>query len=207
MKLKLKVTSKTIEKETPLTGMVLKVTRKMLCVTNIKDLKIGDQLSFDLTDRGHFSATVQKIDLENKRALFLFDQSVDQLPMFETIIVDNSISLSMHSSYSNSLIKEWLETELLRAFPFALGYMIDELRLPRYDEIFGPKNQLPLMTDAKNRIASPGAWFGSIQNWWLSTQVKDLPNEYYIVTSSGELSEQNIFNRSSIRPIFWMRCE
>lgn len=181
----------------------MEIIRKVPIDVNVKDICVGDQITFELTDLGIFTATAQKVTKSGVR--FLFDSIVCRKSMNDAPINEGG--------YKKSKLKKWIDTELKSAFPKDMQKHIKKLGIPSYGKIFGHDNdfydnfisdkdeQYPLMKDIKNRIAT-------IDNdtywYWLSNATKKVVSSAYFayVSSIGSASSYGANNRYGVRPEF-----
>lgn len=180
----------------------MEIIRKTLMDVDVKDICVGDQIAFELTDLGSFTATAQKI---TKGGIwFLFDNAVCRRPM-------NDVR-SNEGGYKKSKLKKWIDTELKSAFPKDMQKHIKKLGIPSYGKIFGHDDfydnfmsdkdeQYTLMKDAKNRIAifeDNTCWY------WLSNATKsNMSSPYFAnVSGLGRASDYGAGSSSGVRPEF-----
>jgi len=147
----------------------MKVLRKR--ELEVKNIRVGDQISIPLTGFGEFTATAQKIT--GKGTLFLFDDCVAEQPMNK--------KYTNKGGYEKSDLCKWIRDVLSVAFPENLINRIDNLTIPTYGQMFGHDDwyndvmepdddeQLPLMKKRKNRIVD----FNDDYEWyWLKNATK-----------------------------------
>lgn len=127
----------------------------------VDNYAVGDQFTVKLKGFGKFTATVQKVNNDGS-ALCFFDDLVATMPM-------NRNGENAGGFYQSDLC-EWMNTELIRAFPTKIlkkiipesGHM---LRIPTRGEVFGKDEysddyeeeeikRLPLMKKRRNRICT-----------------------------------------------------
>lgn len=174
----------------------MKALRKQgIEIQSVKDFKIGDQIEI----MGEYTATCQKVT--KKSALFFLDQCLNW--KFEM----NPTNINKGGYEASDLRKKLNSEDVLNIFKSVWGLMVpfengDLLRIPCAEELFGctyrnrncccepsdekEKEQLPLMKERKNRIAS----------------VKNSLSDFVCVTGYG--SGFSIFASYScgVRPVF-----
>lgn len=148
----------------------MKVLRKQEIET--ANIQVGDQVIIPLAEIGEFSATAHKVTDEG--IMFIFDEYITRRPM-------NSKNTNK-GGFEKSELKKWMDTVLLMAFPEELRDKIYGLTLPTVGQIVGHEDewdnnnlepdtdeQLPLMTERKNRVA----YFKNDSSWgWLRNAAK-----------------------------------
>lgn len=181
----------------------MEIIRKVPIDVNVKDICVGDQITFELTDLGIFTATAQKVTKGG--VWFLFDSIVCRKSMNDTP--------TNEGGYKKSKLKKWIDTELKSAFPKDMQKHIKKLGIPSYGKIFGHDNdvydnfisdkdeQYPLMKDIKNRIAT----IDNDTHWyWLSNATKKIVSSTYfaIVDDYGCANYGSASNSGGVRPEF-----
>lgn len=151
----------------------MKVLKKQELIT--EGIQIGDQININLTGLGQFTATAQKIT--DKGIVFLFDDCVADRPM--------NNYYTNKGGYKKSDLCEWINTELLNAFPDEIKSRIINLTIPTYGQMFGHDNlydnfkpdedeQFPLMKKRKTRKKGSGNWgCGSVYTYHRVADFKD----------------------------------
>lgn len=149
----------------------MKVLRKQEIET--ANIQVGDQVIIPLAEIGEFSATAHKVTDEG--IMFIFDEYITRRPM-------NSKNTNK-GGFEKSELKKWMDTVLLMTFPEELRDKIYGLTLPTVGQIVGHEDewdnnnlepdtdeQLPLMTERKNRVA----YFKNDSSWgWLRNATKE----------------------------------
>lgn len=202
---------------------MMKVLRKNeIEVNNINEIKIGDQITIQLTEYGDFTATVQTIT--DRGPLFMFDQYVISRPM--------NLTSTNEGGFKNSDLRKWMNDELLPLFPESMQGKIKNLTIPTYGQIFGHDNlysgvvepddtdRFPLMIKRKNRIAdfNNDNWSNFLKRFepgWLQNRIlPELPgliqtsfskkgkSHFAVITSTGEVSSLDATNAAGVRPVF-----
>lgn len=180
----------------------MEITRKTSMDVDVKDICVGDQITFELADLGSFTATAQKITKSG--VWFLFNNAVCRKPM-------NDVR-SNEGGYKKSKLKKWIDTELKSAFPKDMQKHIKKLGIPSYGKIFGHDDfydnfmpdkdeQYPLMKDVKNRIAI----FEDDMCWyWLSNATKSNVSSaaFASVLSYGRAGHNYAYYCYGVRPEF-----
>jgi len=169
----------------------------------VKNIRIGDQIVISLSEFGEFTATAQKIT--DKGTLFLFDDCVTRKPMNK--------KRTNKGGFEKSDLKKWIDNVLLPAFPDYLRNRIENLTIPTYGQIFGhdafyndviePDNddQLPLMTNRKNRIADVENDYGWY--WLQNATKKELSTDYFAnVAYDGDADCGSVSTPRGVRPVF-----
>lgn len=182
----------------------MEVLRKQEIICSYDEVKVGDQININLTGFGEFTATAQKIT--DKGIVFLFDDCVADMPM-------NNDNIN-EGGYKKSDLYEWINTELLNAFPDEIKSRIINLTIPTYGQIFGHDDfycnlepeededeQFPLMEKRKNRItdsADDYKWY------WLQNAVKTKMSSavFADVTGRGDAHFYAASLSSGVRPVF-----
>lgn len=170
------------------------------------DIKVGDKLMVPLGKLGNFTATVQKIT--NDKVLFIFDDYIAKRPMNE--------NGSNEGGYSQSDLKQWIDTELYNMFPAVLKQRMTGLSIPTLGEICGwddewdrnhveadGDEQLPLMKQIRNRIA----YYDNDCAWgWLRNAIKkEFSLAHFSVVNRFGNTYCNVASESSgVRPEFWL---
>lgn len=180
----------------------MEIIRKVPIDVNVKDICVGDQITFELTDLGIFTATAQKVTKGG--VWFLFDSIVCCKSMNDTP--------TNEGGYKKSKLKKWIDTELKSAFPKDMQKHIKKLGIPSYGKIFGHNDfyddfmsdkdeQYQLMKDVKNRIAifkDDTCWY------WLSNATKNNVSStgFADVYSYGYASGSCASSSYGVRPEF-----
>lgn len=186
----------------------MKVKRRIKIRTN--QYAIGDQMTIKLSGIGKFTATVQKVNNDGS-ALCFFDDLVATMPM-------NRNGENAGGFYQSDLC-EWMNTELIRAFPTKIlkkiipesGHM---LRIPTRGEVFGKDEysddyeeeeikRLPLMKKRRNRICTTlddeYSWY-----WLFNRDVASATN-FANVGNIGYAGTYGASNSIGVRPAFTIR--
>ena len=182
----------------------MKVLRKQEIET--ANIQVGDQVIIPLAEIGEFSATAHKVTDEG--IMFIFDEYITRRPM-------NSKNTNK-GGFEKSELKKWMDTVLLMAFPEELRDKIYGLTLPTVGQIVGHEDewdnnnlepdtdeQLPLMTERKNRVA----YFKNDSSWgWLRNAAKEEVSSAYFafVSGSGYTSYHYASYSDGVRPEFWL---
>lgn len=188
--------TKSVSKE----KLELDIIRKTPSKRSFDDIQIGDQITICLENQSNeFTATVQKIDHQNKRVLFLFDQCVAMMPMYDK-------SINGNVSYETSDLKKWIDTELYKSFPESLQCRITELTIPSKEQVYSSiaydSQQLPLMKDVKNRTST---FDNRVVLWWLRSVVT--ATCFARINTSGDRNYGSALTQHGVRPIFWLNFE
>lgn len=180
----------------------MKVLRKQEIICSYDEVKVGDQININLTGLGEFTATAQKIT--DKGIVFLFDDCVVDRP------INNDYTNK--GGYKKSDLCEWINTELLNAFPDEIKSRIINLTIPTYGQMFGHDNfydnfepdedaQFPLMKKRKNRVAD----FKDYYEWyWMQNATKkEVSSAYFAdVYGNGVASYAGASASYGVRPVF-----
>ena len=182
----------------------MKVLRKQEIET--ANIQVGDQVIIPLAEIGEFSATAHKVTDEG--IMFIFDEYITRRPM-------NSKNTNK-GGFEKSELKKWMDTVLLMAFPEELRDKIYGLTLPTVGQIVGHEDewdnnnlepdtdeQLPLMTERKNRVA----YFKNDSSWgWLRNATKEEVSSAYfaLVGSHGGPNCYYASSSCGVRPEFWL---
>ena len=182
----------------------MKVLRKQEIET--ANIQVGDQVIIPLAEIGEFSATAHKVTDEG--IMFIFDEYITRRPM-------NSKNTNK-GGFEKSELKKWMDTVLLMAFPEELRDKIYGLTLPTVGQIVGHEDewdnnnlepdtdeQLPLMTERKNRVA----YFKNDSSWgWLRNATKEEVSSAYFagVSGNGVTDYGNASYSNGVRPEFWL---
>ena len=180
----------------------MKVLRKQEIICSYDEVQVGDQININLTGLGEFTATAQKIT--DKGIVFLFDDCVADRPM--------NNDYTNKGGYKKSDLCEWINTELLNAFPDEIKSRIINLTIPTYGQMFGHDNfydnfepdedeQFPLMKKRKNRVAD----FKDDYEWyWMQNATKKKVSSavFACVSSGGGASCSGASPSSGVRPVF-----
>lgn len=180
----------------------MNVVRKVQIEAN--DIRMGDQITVDLSGFGMFTATAQKVT--EKGVLFLFDEVIAEHPMNK--------SWTNKGGFAASDMCKWLKETVLPAFPEALKGCISAITLPTYGEIFGHddfyKNfepdedeQFEFMKRRGNRVCDfedDWSW------WWLRNPTKKSVSSAYFayVTGYGSAAYHAASTSRGVRPEFWL---
>lgn len=166
----------------------------------------GDQIEIPLGNLGTFTATAQAITED--KVLFLFDDYIAKRPMNE--------NGSNEGGYSQSDLKQWIDTELYNMFPAVLKQRMTGLSIPTLGEICSwddewdrnhveadGDEQLPLMKQIRNRIAyydNDCAW-----GWLRNATKKEFSLTHFSVVNRFGNTYCNVASESSgVRPEFWL---
>ena len=182
----------------------MKVLRKQEIET--ANIQVGDQVIIPLAEIGEFSATAHKVTDEG--IMFIFDEYITRRPM-------NSKNTNK-GGFEKSELKKWMDTVLLMAFPEELRDKIYGLTLPTVGQIVGHEDewdnnnlepdtdeQLPLMTERKNRVA----YFKNDSSWgWLRNAAKEEVSSaaFAYVNGRGNTDFDGASNSGGVRPEFWL---
>jgi len=186
----------------------MKVKRRIKIRTN--QYAIGDQFTVKLKGFGKFTATVQKVNNDGS-ALCFFDDLVATMPM-------NRNGENVGGFYQSDLC-EWMNTELIRAFPTKIlkkiipesGHM---LRIPTRGEAFGKDEysddyeeeeikRLPLMKKRRNRICTT---LDDEYSWyWLFNRDVANATTFALVADAGLANAAGASNSIGVRPAFTIR--
>lgn len=182
----------------------MKVLRKQEIET--ANIQVGDQVIIPLAEIGEFSATAHKVTDEG--IMFIFDEYITRRPM-------NSKNTNK-GGFEKSELKKWMDTVLLMAFPEELRDKIYGLTLPTVGQIVGHEDewdnnnlepdtdeQLPLMTERKNRVA----YFKNDSSWgWLRNAAKEEVSSahFAVVYGVGDAYCNGASNSFGVRPEFWL---
>lgn len=180
----------------------MKVLRKQEIICSYDEVKVGDQINISLTGLGEFTATAQKIT--DKGIVFLFDDCVADRP------INNDYTNK--GGYKKSDLCEWINTELLNAFPDEIKSRIINLTIPTYGQMFGHDNfydnfepdedeQFPLMKKRKNRVAD----FKDNYEWyWMQNATKKKVSSAYFANVGylGFADCSSASNPTRVRPVF-----
>lgn len=182
----------------------MKVLRKQEIET--ANIQVGDQVIIPLAEIGEFSATAHKVTDEG--IMFIFDEYITRRPM-------NSKNTNK-GGFEKSELKKWMDTVLLMTFPEELRDKIYGLTLPTVGQIVGHEDewdnnnlepdtdeQLPLMTERKNRVA----YFKNDSSWgWLRNATKEEVSSahFAFVGSYGGANSNDASNSYGVRPEFWL---
>lgn len=187
----------------------MKVLRKQEIET--ANIQVGDQVIIPLAEIGEFSATAHKVTDEG--IMFIFDEYITRRPM-------NSKNTNK-GGFEKSELKKWMDTVLLMTFPEELRDKIYGLTLPTVGQIVGHEDewdedewdnnnlepdtdeQLPLMTERKNRVA----YFKNDSSWgWLRNATKEEVSSAYfaVVTYFGRPYCNYASDSLGVRPEFWL---
>ena len=182
----------------------MKVLRKQEIET--ANIQVGDQVIIPLAEIGEFSATAHKVTDEG--IMFIFDEYITCRPM-------NSKNTNK-GGFEKSELKKWMDTVLLMAFPEELRDKIYGLTLPTVGQIVGHEDewdnnnlepdtdeQLPLMTERKNRVA----YFKNDSSWgWLRNATKEEVSSasFAFVDGYGYTVCTAASNSRGVRPEFWL---
>ena len=178
----------------------MKVLRKQEIET--ANIQVGDQVIIPLAEIGEFSATAHKVTDEG--IMFIFDEYITRRPM-------NSKNTNK-GGFEKSELKKWMDTVLLMTFPEELRDKIYGLTLPTVGQIVGHEDewdnnnlepdtdeQLPLMTERKNRVA----YFKNDSSWgWLRNTTKEEVSSanFANVNNNGNTNYNNASNSNGVRP-------
>lgn len=182
----------------------MKVLRKQEIET--ANIQVGDQVIIPLAEIGEFSATAHKVTDEG--IMFIFDEYITCRPM-------NSKNTNK-GGFEKSELKKWMDTVLLMAFPEELRDKIYGLTLPTVGQIVGHEDewdnnnlepdtdeQLPLMTERKNRVA----YFKNDSSWgWLRNATKEEVSsaDFANVIDGGNTGYSGASYSRGVRPEFWL---
>lgn len=180
----------------------MKVLRKQEIICSYDEVTVGDQINVNLTGLGEFTATAQKIT--DNGIVFLFDDCVAEVPMNNDDINEGG--------YKKSDLYEWINTELLNAFPDEIKSRIINLTVPTYGQMFGhddfyrnfepdEDDQFPLMKKVKNRVTG----FEDDCEWyWLQNAAKKKMSSaaFASVLTSGYAYYAYASPSHGVRPIF-----
>lgn len=182
----------------------MKVLRKQEIET--ANIQVGDQVIIPLAEIGEFSATAHKVTDEG--IMFIFDEYITRRPM-------NSKNTNK-GGFEKSELKKWMDTVLLMTFPEELRDKIYGLTLPTVGQIVGHEDewdnnnlepdtdeQLPLMTERKNRVA----YFKNDSSWgWLRNATKEEFSSavFAYVYSGGDPYYNHASDSGGVRPEFWL---
>ncbi len=179
----------------------MKIYRKMKFYT--EKLQIGDQIKVNLKGFGKFTATVQKV--QDDGYLFMFDECVAKHVMNE--------DETKKGGYSESDLWNWINEELLPAFPRKIRDRMIYISIPSYGQMFGHDKfyddyvepdhdeQFELMKNIRNRICTYKN--RSITNY-LSNRLEGSDYCLAIVNSSGNLYYSSASRSHGVRPIFFL---
>lgn len=190
----------------------MKALRKQgIEIQSVKDFKIGDQIEII----GEYTATCQKVT--KKGALFFLDQCLDE--GFEM----NPTNTNKGGYEASNLRKRLNSKGVLNIFKslWVWGLMVpfengDLLRIPCAEELFGctyrnrncccepsnekEKEQLPLMKERKNRIASVK---NSLSEWYfLQNKEENSLTDFVCVTGYGSGFSISASYSCGVRPVF-----
>ena len=183
----------------------MKVQRTI--ITEATGFEIGDQIKV-----GHYTATCQAVPGEGL-GLFFLDQYLDKAMQM------NRRNTNLGGYDDSDLRKELNSDKILKTFeglelvPFENG---DLLRLPFYGELFGHDDwyesgavepdsceQLPLMKDRRNRIASRK---GEEYEWgWLQNRRQESATGFCYVYSYGGADGGGASPSLGVRPAFLIK--
>ena len=182
----------------------MKVLRKQEIET--ANIQVGDQVIIPLAEIGEFSATAHKVTDEG--IMFIFDEYITRRPM-------NSKNTNK-GGFEKSELKKWMDTVLLMTFPEELRDKIYGLTLPTVGQIVGHEDewdnnnlepdtdeQLPLMTERKNRVA----YFKNDSSWgWLRNATKEEVSSanFAFVNGGGYTDSYDASYSFGVRPEFWL---
>ena len=180
----------------------MEVLRKQEIICSYDEVEVGDQININLIGFGEFTATAQKIT--DKGIVFLFDDCVADRPM--------NNDYTNKGGYKKSDLCEWINTELLNAFPDEIKSRIINLTIPTYGQMLGHDDfyynfepdedeQFPLMRKRKNRVtdsADDYKWY------WLQNAAKKKKSStaFADVTGRGDAHFYGAAYSSGVRPIF-----
>jgi hypothetical protein len=172
-----------------------------------KDLQIGDKLQIKLNGIGNFTATAHKIT--GRGVLFIFDEYIAEHPM-------NAASTNK-GDFRASDLNNWLNMEVVRAFPDYLKNRISELSIPTIGELFGwdgtvvdtmifkkdSDTRLELMRNNQCRIIFYG---NRIVNGWLrnATRPEYSLSHFSIINTNGDISSAYASYPRGVLPEFWL---
>ena len=186
----------------------MKIKRTLELKTKIKNIQLGDIISFKLSDGEKVEARAVK-ECPSGRMLMLFENCLNETHCMN----ENG---STEGGWEQSDLRAWLNSEILGRFPekirkrMVADYSGDYLRCLDHAEVFGETYdgedvsaaQLPTLKDRKNRIASQGN-ADDYAGWWLRDVVS--ASSFAYVTYNGfagfaSASAANI----GVRPAFYL---
>lgn len=187
----------------------MRVLRKTQLETNY--FQIGDQICFHFDGKNYdrdtlFLATVQKIT--DNGVLFMFDESVNRLPMNDTD--------SNKGGFDKTLLAQWLNSDFINSFPTEIKSQVTDISIPSYGQIFGhdkyyyevfepdDDEQFHLMSLRKNRIAD---YRNDYSLYWLKNKTRNSYSESYFGITSGRGASYCLSASVSlgVRPVFLMK--
>lgn len=174
--------------------------------SNLKDAKVGDNITIKLDKLGKFTATVHKVT--DDKIMLIFDDYVTKKPMNE---IDTNTG-----GFEESDLNKWLQTEFVRMLPYSIGVKLVDVTIPSVGEMFGwddewNKNhfekdndeQLPLMKQRRNRVA----YFNneSEYGWLKNATKKDFSAaSFAIVGDIGSTYCNDASVSYAVRPVLWL---
>lgn len=184
--------------------------------TDFVPFSLNDQLSFELANQKYISATA----VCRKKGAMLFCTNHPFCDPDEVHFPMNHEKTNV-GGYNASDMREYLNRVVINLFPEEIRKEMmpfdnnDWLRLPTYNELFGPA-RAGLPSERWICCASPngrimrriGNTFNDIMpaSYWLGTTCEDYPNTFYYVNEKGEvgpcLANLNFF---SIRLVFMLK--
>ena len=187
----------------------MKIKRTLELKTKIKNIQLGDIISFKLSDGEKVEARAVK-ECPPGRMLMLFENCLN-----ETHCMNEDGSAN--GGWEQSDMRTWLNSEILDRFPEKIrkrmvkDYNDDYLHLLSLIEVFGEdeyshtedkEHQIDALKDRKNRIASQGN-VDDYANWWLRDVVS--ASNFAIVHAYGYAYYGSASNaRSGVRPAFYL---
>ena len=186
----------------------MKIKRTLELKTKIKNIQLGDVISFKLSDGEKVEARAVK-ECPSGRMLMLFENCLNETHCMN----ENG---STEGGWEQSDLRAWLNSEILGRFPekirkhMVADYSGDYLRCLDHAEVFGETYdgedasaaQLPALKDRKNRIASQGN-IDDYAAWWLRDVVS--ASTFAVVGYYGSAGCSGASNAGiGVRPAFYL---
>lgn len=173
----------------------MKVIRPTALETD--SFRVGDKIEVPL--RLHtFTATCQEV--KDGKALFFFDDVVDERPM-------NKRSTN-EGGFEKSDLKAWIDKWVQPALQNIFGDRLQEVTIPTVEQVFGPDDryedlggeQLPLQKIRQNRVCSTaeGDWCW----YWLQNKRESSSAYFAGVYGNGNCGYNNASGSYGVRPAF-----
>lgn len=181
----------------------MNVLRQYEVDMNNKKVMVGDKMIISLNGFGEFVATAQQV-IDDK-IIFMFDECVAVRQM--------NTEYTNNGGYAQSDLYEWINNELINAFPDDVKNKITSISIPTYGQIFGhddwyeqmlttdDDNQFSLTQIRKNRIAD---YNNDYEYYWLqnNTLERVAASYFAIVSGDGYATYSGASASSGVRPVF-----
>lgn len=184
----------------------MQVLRNQAMDTN--DILVGDQITLKLEGFGEFTATAQSVT--DEVVTFMFDDCVAERQINE--------DSTNKGGFDASDLNNWIQSDLLSAFPKNIRDRIIAISLPTCGQMFGGNElewcrehfeddcneQFELMKIRRNRVAN---FDNNDYTWyWLQNPTKKSVSAsgFADVNNRGGANNDNASASRGVRPVFWL---